>query len=167
MGYIEETGAAQYYRDARITPIYEGSNGIQAIDLVLRKVVRDGGAAASLLIGELRGIVDAAAGFPARDVLAEAVEALDRATAWLLGPERSAEDRLAPAAPYLRLFGLTLGGALLVKGAVSAAPGAPTDMAVLARHFAETQLRQAPGLAATVAAGKGVLFDPAAVSAYS
>ena len=91
MGFIEETGAAQFYRDARITPIYEGTNGIQAIDLVTRKLSLSGGAAVAAMIKELRGIVEAVAAnndpafgwTPVR--LEEAVESLARATEWLLG----------------------------------------------------------------------------------
>ena len=91
MGYIEETGAAQHYRDARIAPIYEGTNGIQAIDLVTRKLPLSGGAAVNAYLDELRatcGTVKAAndPAFGATGArLAEAVDSLDRATAWLLG----------------------------------------------------------------------------------
>ena len=91
MGFIEETGAAQHYRDARIAQIYEGTNGIQAIDLVTRKVPMSGGAAVKSYLGELRGTIDAvrSANDPAFGEtaarLAAAADSLERATAWLLG----------------------------------------------------------------------------------
>ena len=124
MGYIEETGAAQHYRDARIAPIYEGTNGIQAIDLVTRKVLRDGGEAARAYIREIRREVAAldgdrlgpAARLPA--LAGRAIDALEAATAWL--NEAGAKDQaaaLAGAAPYLRLFGTVAGGALMAKAA--------------------------------------------------
>ena len=128
MGYIEETGAAQHYRDARIAPIYEGTNGIQAIDLVTRKVLRDGGAAARTYIAELRADVaslDAAKLGPAADLpgrMGHAIDALEKATNWLV--ESGARDQaaaLAGASPYLRLFGTVAGGAMMTKAAGVAA----------------------------------------------
>ncbi|MGX9854130.1 acyl-CoA dehydrogenase [Limimaricola variabilis] len=108
MGYIEETGAAQFLRDARITAIYEGTNGIQAMDLVGRKMM-DGGAAAYALIDEIEADAKAA-----RDGVAElaepvwqAAEAMREATEWLL--ERETADRFAGAMPYLRAFARLLG----------------------------------------------------------
>ena len=127
MGFIEETGAAQLYRDARIAAIYEGTNGIQAIDLVTRKlplVRRRRGRGA---IKELRGIVDAVSASndpafgwtPVR--LAEALESLARATQWMLGRSgKDADAALAGASPYLRLFGLATGGCLLAQQALAA-----------------------------------------------
>src|SRR3954465_1154039 len=90
MGFIEETGAAQHYRDARITPIYEGTNGIQANDLVFRKVIRDGGAAARTLFAEIRETIDALKNRPGDDMaaiaigLGKALDALEKATNWLV-----------------------------------------------------------------------------------
>src|ERR1051325_5430357 len=88
MGYIEETGAAQYYRDARIAPIYEGTNGIQANDLVGRKLGRDGGEAARDLFAEMRPILPDIAGRAGWDStsrgLAQGLDALERATAYLV-----------------------------------------------------------------------------------
>ncbi|MBB3713166.1 hypothetical protein FHS00_002767 [Limimaricola variabilis] len=108
MGYIEETGAAQFLRDARITAIYEGTNGIQAMDLVGRKMM-DGGAAAYALIDEIEADAKAA-----RDGVAElaepvwqAAEAMREATEWLL--EHETADRFAGAMPYLRAFARLLG----------------------------------------------------------
>ena len=108
MGYIEETGVAQIYRDARITAIYEGTNGIQAMDLVGRKLA-DGGAAARALLDE---IAQTAKNAPE---LAAAHQALVAATDWMLGAEMN--DRAAGAQPYLRAFALVLGGHYLLKGA--------------------------------------------------
>ena len=94
MGFIEETGAAQHYRDARIAPIYEGTNGIQAIDLVTRKLPMTGGAVVRGYLDELRRTVAAvkATNDPAFGAtgarLGEAVDSLDRATTWLLGQAR-------------------------------------------------------------------------------
>ena len=120
MGFIEETGAAQLWRDARIAPIYEGTNGIQAIDLVTRKLPLAGGTAVEAYIGELRRIVEAvnAINDPALGWtgvrLEDAVESLARTTAWLLAQlERNAQEALAGATPYLRLFGVASGGCLL------------------------------------------------------
>jgi hypothetical protein len=128
MGFIEETGAAQHYRDARIAPIYEGTNGIQAVDLVMRKILLDGGEAARAYIAELRkGLSDideakleAASALPAR--LSKATDTLEDVTAWLV--EKGGKDRnlaLAGAAPYLRLFGTVAGGAAMGKAATIAA----------------------------------------------
>ena len=118
VGYIEETGAAQHLRDARILAIYEGTNGIQAMDLVGRKLDMAGGALPWRLIAELRAelpTLPAALAPP----LAEAVDVLERTTRHLQGSEP--DDRAAGAAAYLRLFATTLGGFLLARGAQAAA----------------------------------------------
>ncbi|MGE0279734.1 MAG: acyl-CoA dehydrogenase family protein [Rhizobiaceae bacterium] len=127
MGLIEETGAAQLLRDARIAPIYEGTNGIQAIDLVTRKLPLDGGAHVHGYIEELRQIaVDVAAsnrdGFGATaERLAAALDDLATATTWLQQAvaEGRMDDALAGATPYLRLFALAAGGAYLAKAALA------------------------------------------------
>src|SRR5262249_18328764 len=120
MGFIEETGAAQFLRDARIAPIYEGTNGIQAIDLVTRKLPLGGGAVVEPFIGELRRVVEAvnATNDPAFGWtgvrLQDAVESLARTTAWLLAQlEKNTQEALAGATPYLRLFAVAAGGCLL------------------------------------------------------
>jgi acyl-CoA dehydrogenase len=162
MGYIEETGAAQLFRDARIAAIYEGTNGIQAIDLVTRKLPLSGGAAIKAHLGELRGIVEAlnasndpAFGWtPVR--LEDAVESLSRATSWLLARlDKDADSALAGATPYLRLFGLATGGCLLAKQALAALRiGADSaGRAALARFFAENSAVQAGALERTVVEG--------------
>ncbi len=126
MGFIEETGAAQYYRDARIAPIYEGTNGIQAMDLVGRKLSQDGGESARALIAEMKDALALLprlyAGKPV-ERLANAIEAVEDATLWLLDakadPARAA-DVLAGADAYLRLMGDVVGGWLLARGALAA-----------------------------------------------
>ena len=114
MGYIEETGVAQYYRDVRVTAIYEGTNGVQAMDMVGRKLM-DGGAAARALLAEAAATAEAAGdrGAP----LAAAVAEVARATDWMAAAEPN--DRFAGATRYLRAFALTLGGHYLLKGALA------------------------------------------------
>jgi hypothetical protein len=119
MGYVEETGVAQYLRDVRVTPIYEGTNGIQAMDLVGRKL-GDGGEAARRLIAEI-GATAAATGGQRGAALSDAAAALEAATGWML--EASGTDRAAGAASYLRGFALTLGAHYLLKAAMSEGAG--------------------------------------------
>jgi acyl-CoA dehydrogenase len=166
MGFIEETGAAQFYRDARIAQIYEGTNGIQSIDLVTRKLPLAGGAAVRAYIDELRQTVATvkAANDPAfgatGERLAEATDSLARATDWLLGAlETSPDAALAGATTYLRLFASTAGGCMLADEALAAARHAgdngvdkPGRIAI-ARFFAENLAAQAPALARVVTEG--------------
>jgi len=126
MGFIEETGAAQYYRDARIAPIYEGTNGIQAMDLVGRKLSMDGGDSAKALIAEFKTTLAALntlySGKPV-ERFANAVEAVEDATLWLLDAKADAEraaDVLAAADAYLKLLGDVTGGWMLAKAALAA-----------------------------------------------
>ncbi|MFN4091996.1 MAG: acyl-CoA dehydrogenase [Brevundimonas sp.] len=126
MGFIEETGAAQHYRDARIAPIYEGTNGIQAMDLVGRKLSQDGGESARALIAEMKATLPALgrlySGKPV-ERFANAVEAVEDATLWLLDRKAdpaAAADVLAGADAYLKLLGDTVGGWMLAKGALAA-----------------------------------------------
>jgi acyl-CoA dehydrogenase len=162
MGFIEETGAAQHYRDARITPIYEGTNGIQAIDLVTRKLAANGGEQVWALLDELSGIVkrvetsnDPAFGTSGAK-LRDALASLERTSRWLLERVASApNDALAGATPYLRLFGSTLGGCMLADEALAAgdlgeASGDPERYVTLARFFAENISVQAAALEKTV-----------------
>ena len=171
MGFIEETGAAQHLRDARIYAIYEGTNGIQAIDLVTRKLPLDGGRTVAAEIAGLKTVVAEVAaindpGFGAMAPrLAEAVEALDRATSYLMkaGPA----DALAGATPYLRIFGLASGGVGLAQIALAARKArlagatdpAHADNIATARFFAENLATAAPGLATTVIEGAASLTD--------
>jgi hypothetical protein len=163
MGFIEETGAAQHLRDARIAAIYEGTNGIQAIDLTMRKLPLGGGTVVRAYLDELRATVKAvqAANDPAFGAtaarLAEAVDSLDRATAWLLGQiEKEPQSALAGATPYLRLFGNAAGGCMLADEALAAlriADGEPGSRIAIARFFAENITVQASGLERTVTEG--------------
>src|SRR4051812_11419601 len=164
MGFIEETGAAQHFRDARIASIYEGTNGIQAIDLVSRKIAQSGGAAVNGYLDELRRTVAAvqAANDPAFGATGErlgaAVADLARATAWLLARlDREPEAALAGATPYLRLFALAAGGCMLADEALAALrlageADAPGRIATV-RFFAENLATAAGGLATTVTEG--------------
>jgi len=174
MGFIEETGAAQHLRDARIAPIYEGTNGIQAIDLVTRKLpLSDGQAVAALISGmratqqKLVGINNPAFGQMAAR-LRDAVEALDRATQYMLATVKAGSpDALAGAAPYLRLFGITQGTAALAETALAAQAAigqgdsdpAQAARIALARFFAENIATGAGGLETTVTAGAAALQD--------
>jgi 3-(methylsulfanyl)propanoyl-CoA dehydrogenase len=152
MGFIEETGAAQHYRDARIAPIYEGTNGIQAIDLVGRKVRMAEGAVMRALCGELavtaESLTEVPELAPVGRRLAAGVAALERATAWVLA--NGGSPSLAAATPYLKLAGDVIGGAMLGRQALAAAGSDDPWLqgkAALARLYASQVLAQAPGLA--------------------
>jgi alkylation response protein AidB-like acyl-CoA dehydrogenase len=183
MGYIEETGAAQHFRDARIAPIYEGTNGIQALDLVMRKLPREDGAAVKREIAAMRGLdrelgaVNDPAFAAIRGPLVQATQALGAATEWMLA--HLAADPTAAAAgasAYLRLFGTAYGGFMLAKSALKAralasrnghdAAFAAAKIAT-ARFYAEQILAPAPGLLAPITAGAEALFaiDPELMSA--
>ena len=158
MGFIEETGAAQHYRDARITAIYEGTNGIQAIDLVTRKLAANGGASVWALLAELDATIkqvetsnDPAFGTTGAK-LRDALGSLERASKWLLERLTSKpNDALAGATPYLRLFGATLGGCMLAGEALAAKSNGDGERYVtLARFFAENVTVQAASLEKTV-----------------
>ncbi|MBV9861262.1 MAG: acyl-CoA dehydrogenase [Alphaproteobacteria bacterium] len=170
MGYIEETGAAQHLRDARIAPIYEGTNGIQANDLVGRKLRRDEGEAAFALIAEMRATA-AALAEAGLDGLRRPFEmglaALDHATAYLVAaaPEAAA----AGSAAYLALFGTVAGGWLMGRLALAAqrpaivasGPAFRAAKQATAQFYAEHFLARAPGYLAGVTGGRTVLdFDP-------
>jgi hypothetical protein len=174
MGFIEETGAAQYYRDARILPIYEGTNGIQAIDLMGRKLALGKGAAVRELVSD---IMPTAAALKSADDgwlhtigarLETALAAAQAASGWLIERRGHAQpDALAGATPYLRLMGDVVGGWMLGKQALAAsrmiaAGEGDADYwrtrVALARVFAEQVLSQAPGLAQGVTQGAVDLF---------
>ena len=176
MGYIEETGVAQHFRDARIAPIYEGTNGIQAMDLVGRKLpMRAGGAIVDYLAGieatagELSG-----AGGELDTIgkhLADAVAGLRQATDWLLANGLAdPNNALAGATPYLRMCGIVTGGWLLGRSALAAQrrlDEGTGDAAFLgqkiltARFYAEQLLPQAAGLIPAVTAGPADLLGAA------
>lgn len=162
MGFIEETGAARYLRDARIAPIYEGTNGIQAIDLVTRKLPLSGGDQVKGFLAELKQVAedvaarnDSAFG-ETGDRLRAAIAALEAATAWLLQAQADgrATDALAGATPYQRLFGLVLTGVYLAKaGLVAADNGEGNGRVNLCRFMAENLLAETSALKDRVIAG--------------
>ena len=173
MGFIEETGAAQHLRDARISLIYEGTNGIQANDLLTRKLARDHGAAMRELIAEMR-VLDgdlAAESEPAlaalRPHLRDGIGALATASETLLASYRAKPERaLAGAVPYLRLFGTVTAGWLMAKAARAAWSQRDTGTAgrafsdaklVTARFFAEHALASAQALLPAIAGGETVM----------
>lgn len=178
MGYIEETGVAQFLRDARIAAIYEGTNGIQAIDLVQRKLGLLGGALVRREIADMRALIEGFAENSAESFgemkacLADCVDALERATTFML--ETSVvrpHDALAGATPYLRLFALARGGTALARGALAAHrllaagnddPALPARIAT-ARFFAETIAVGSCGLERAITRGAGSVHAGAAV----
>jgi acyl-CoA dehydrogenase len=170
MGYVEETGAAQLLRDSRIAPIYEGTNGIQAIDLVLRKVPMENGAAVAGLLTEMASVLETMEGREElalfREELTVAIQGLAESSTWLGARlvEGDIQSALAGASPYLRQFGLVLGGWLMAMAAVTALGGAPGfDPTFLngkvntARFYGEQLLPAANGLVPAVKGGAGVL----------
>ena len=173
-GYIEETGAAQHWRDSRISPIYEGTNGIQAMDLVGRKLpMREGGVMADLLaeVGELDSeLLAAGEGFATiRTGLADALAAMEEATAWLVANGLAdPNDAMAGSTPYLRMFGQLVGGWLLARLALGAqrrleAGEGESDFLVTkviaARFYAEQLLPVVRSQLGAVTAGKRDLFE--------
>jgi 3-(methylthio)propanoyl-CoA dehydrogenase len=170
MGFIEETGAAQYWRDARITPIYEGTTGIQANDLIGRKLARDGGRAAALAIEPMRALerrLAKSSGLPGLAVLfSDAIDALERAIGFEVASYKSdIRSASVGAVPLLKLLGIVAGGAQLLRSAMIAQQRlavpdiGPTDAAfynakiATARFYADHVLSQAPGIAHAVTNG--------------
>src|SRR5215813_10128098 len=171
MGYVEETGAAQHYRDARIAAIYEGTNGIQALDLVTRKVPLEGGKTVDMYIDELPRTVKSVQSSNAPEFgetatrLGEAVDSLECASRWLLA-QKASDAALAGATPYLRLFGNTAGGCMLAEEALaSLRTGDGTSRSVFARFFAENIAIQASSLERSVTEGAGSIADAQAALA--
>jgi alkylation response protein AidB-like acyl-CoA dehydrogenase len=162
MGFIEETGAAQFSRDVRVTKIYEGTNGIHAMDLVGRKLSVDAGAMARQMVAEIvsTGGELAAAGPDfaalAREVVNAAETAKD-ATDWML--EAEPNDRAAGGTPYLRLVALALGAHYLGRGALAARGGADADARLaLAQFFAAQIAPQTAALAQAAMQGAAPLY---------
>jgi alkylation response protein AidB-like acyl-CoA dehydrogenase len=127
MGFIEETGAAQHLRDARILPIYEGTNGIQARDLVGRKITKDGGETMLALVAEMRALAKEMKAAPGDDISAicagvtASADALEEATKWVAQTAKAElANALAGSVPFLRLAGTALGGWLLARSALVA-----------------------------------------------
>ncbi|TIL36512.1 acyl-CoA dehydrogenase [Mesorhizobium sp.] len=156
MGYVEETGAAALYRDARIAPIYEGTNGIQAIDLVARKLPLGGGEHVHGYIAELKAVANQARtsnlqGFGrTADGLDQALDDLSQATRFLQGllADGHSDAALAGATPYLRLISLAAGGAYLARGAL-----ADQSRIAVCRFYAENLLGEASALKERVVGG--------------
>ncbi|MDF2233338.1 acyl-CoA dehydrogenase [Albimonas sp. CAU 1670] len=157
MGFIEETGAAQFYRDVRVTAIYEGTNGVQAADLVGRKLA-DGGVAADGLLKEIRAVARAAAGDLAEmgGQLATGADALEAATQWMLAADAS--DRNAGSVDYLRAWALALGGAYLLKGAAAATGDDAARRTAIARYFFGRELPALDSLCEAAMDGAAPLY---------
>jgi alkylation response protein AidB-like acyl-CoA dehydrogenase len=159
MGYIEETGIAQRYRDIRIAAIYEGTNGIQAMDLVGRKLPMRAGAAVEAFLQRLETI-DPDLG----DAYPKAVAALRAATSWILtNGAADPNNAMAAATPYLRMFGLVAGGWVMARQAIAARTlglDDPYNAAKLetARFYIDELLPQVHGLSSAITAGSEVLF---------
>jgi alkylation response protein AidB-like acyl-CoA dehydrogenase len=160
MGFIEETGAAQYVRDARIAPIYEGTNGVQAGDLAFRKTVRDQGVAAQSFVAEMRAVAAEATGIEGLQSIGKAltagIAALDPVIDWMVAEGRNAPAKAAAGAySYLRLFGLVAGGYVMTQAAIAAAsedaPFAAAKRAA-AQYYADVLLPGADALAAATIA---------------
>jgi alkylation response protein AidB-like acyl-CoA dehydrogenase len=168
MGFIEETGAGQYYRDARILPIYEGTNGIQAIDLVTRKLPLGQGAVARAFIAEMKETAERARSSNHAEMIAvgaaldAGLAALDTATDYMLANLKSkTDDCLAGASPYLRLFGTVAGGHFLARAALATPEGEepfPIAHVSLARFYAEQVLTASLGLLTPATAGASALY---------
>ncbi|MDY0884233.1 acyl-CoA dehydrogenase [Dongia soli] len=162
-GFIEETGVAQFYRDARIAPIYEGTNGIQAIDLLGRKLLRDGGRSARGLIASMTVTLEALKVDSDLEMqvlsthLEPTLTALSRATEHLLKlGEQEIGSALAGASPYLELFGLVLGGWLLAKSTLAARQSRDPildEKLAVTQFYMTNQLPQALGLEIAIVSG--------------
>jgi acyl-CoA dehydrogenase len=177
MGYVEETGVAQYYRDIRIASIYEGTNAIQAIDLVGRKLLRDGGATVSAFVSDMR-TVDAPLANAGEDLaglrlwLARGLDELVQCSTQLLTGERKDPELASSAAfNYLMLVGTVIGGWQFARGALAAVQAleqGASDTAFLklqvlmARFYAEHVLPRALAHGAAVRAGSGTIMELAA-----
>ena len=164
-GFIEETGAAQYYRDSRITPIYEGTNGIQAIDLVHRKIIRDQGVTIKALLADMRS-TEISDGRIA-ECFCSALDSFEAATGWILESAESPNDALAAATPYQSAFGYLLGGWLMAQAAniadaeVAQENGADSfyrAKLTTARFYATNVLPQVASLAAAATSGSAEIM---------
>ncbi len=156
MGFIEETGAAQHWRDARIAPIYEGTNGIQAADLVTRKLGLDGGAPVMELLADIaREATD-------EPQLAQLAADCTAVAQWMRG-EASLDDRLAGSVPFCTMFAVAVSGWQLLRQLRAVATGAAPELArtkpVTARFFLERIVPEARGLMPSALAGAATLYE--------
>ena len=173
MGYIEETGVAQFMRDAKIAEIYEGTNGIQANDLIGRKLTRDGGETARSFISEMQSLDWKPASSNEnltrlRTALTSGIAALNEATDWILARTiESRSDAASGAMNYLRLWGTVTGGWLMAKSALEATSDLRREVGnpkflkakvLTARFYGEHILPRAEGLKAAATAGAGTLM---------
>jgi acyl-CoA dehydrogenase len=174
MGYVEETGVAQYFRDVRIASIYEGTNGIQAGDLIGRKVLRDGGATVAALVSEMRSVdaplANAGEGFSGiRFAVSRGLDEVVQASTFVLtGEKRDPDLPGAAAMNYLMLLGTVIGGWQLARGALAAnaalESGGSVDKSflqtqiVLGTFYAEHVLPRAAAYGSTIRAGSGSLM---------
>ena len=173
MGYVEETGVAQYLRDARIAPIYEGTNGIQALDLIFRKLPLDSGQAMQRLLGDVNSVIEEMS--QAGDVLSSMseklkveVDKLSEVTLWLGSKMLEGElvDASAGASPYIKMFGQVLGGYYMGKAALLATKKYEetgdeyyAEKITLSKFYMEQLLPLASGYASAVTAGKEDLYN--------
>ncbi|QHL91106.1 acyl-CoA dehydrogenase [Sphingomonas changnyeongensis] len=158
MGFVEETGAAQHYRDIRIAPIYEGTNGIQAADLVNRKLPMAGGEVFASLVADIRAEAGDEAGLMA---LVDGIESVAR---WMLGNEASVEDRLAGSYPLTTMLSVATAGWLMARQARIAAteasdPGFAALKQVAARYFLDHVVPEAAGLEAAARGGAALFYQ--------
>ena len=166
MGFIEESGAPQFYRDARITPIYEGTNGIQALDLVMRKLPMHGGAVINGYLDEIDALaLNLAATDDLDDIassLSSALAAVRGVTTFLL--EADPSDAMAGATPYQEMLGTLAGGYYLARQAEAAIGEAQDDpwlaaKVSTARFYAATILPLVTGMTGSVTGGANILFS--------
>jgi hypothetical protein len=166
MGFIEESGAPQFYRDARITPIYEGTNGIQALDLVMRKLPMRGGAVIGGYLDEIDALATELAATSELDdiarALSDAIGTVRGATAFLLSADPG--DAMAGATAYQEMLGTLAGGYYLARQAKAAIGDAGTDpwlasKVSTARFYAATILPMVTGMTGAVTSGANVVFS--------
>ena len=168
MGFIEETGAAQYYRDARILTIYEGTTAIQANDLIGRKTVRDGGATAQAILAQMDQTIaqlaerDGQAFKSMHRHLSAGSLSLARVVEFMVAKVKSDPNAVfAGSVPYLKLAGIVLGGWQMARALLVASDKRGEDEAfygakiATAQFFAEHILSQAPGIEASIVSGNG------------